>query len=241
MTVGAPAGKVEGKEKEDKQEEEQKEVQEDTTRRKVENNKTQITDMNTLNGSGKDLEQPIALMLPSQQKRAEIHTDPSSSWFLALCLGLSLTCILAVVGLGCHLHRPRDRRPASSSPFSDLSPTFHSAKLAFSATPPEERVTEAGGAASASRAHKFQAWEGARAGPQRNESLVDLDVEGDCEEEGDLVYECPGLAPHGEMVVTNPFFLSEELCSPPGKASSPPCPVNVNNNMRHGSINRNIQ
>jgi hypothetical protein len=27
------------------------------------------------------------------------------------------------------------------------------------------------------------------------------------EEEGDLVYECPGLAPHGEMVVTNPFFL----------------------------------
>ena len=24
------------------------------------------------------------------------------------------------------------------------------------------------------------------------------------------VYECPGLAPHGEMVVTNPFFMRSE-------------------------------
>ena len=26
------------------------------------------------------------------------------------------------------------------------------------------------------------------------------------EEDDDLIYECPGLAPHGEMEVTNPFF-----------------------------------
>ena len=27
------------------------------------------------------------------------------------------------------------------------------------------------------------------------------------EDDDDLIYECPGLAPHGEMEVTNPFFL----------------------------------
>ena len=51
---------------------------------------------------------------------------------------------------------------------------------------------------------------------ERVGALVDLGGREEEEEEGDTVYECPGLAPHGEMVVTNPFFLryhSQTICS----------------------------
>jgi Neural proliferation differentiation control-1 protein (NPDC1) len=72
----------------------------------------------------------------------------------------------------------------------------------------------------------------------RMESLIDIDDE---EEDDNTIYECPGLAPPGEMVVTNPFFLSRELdqlanSSPPHLL---PCPVNNNNNIKHGNININ--
>lgn len=63
------------------------------------------------------------------------------------------------------------------------------------------------------------------------ESLIDID--GD--EDDDTIYECPGLAPPGEMEVTNPFFMAggfQEF-----QDDFPPCPVNINNNMKHGNIN----
>ena len=63
------------------------------------------------------------------------------------------------------------------------------------------------------------------------ESLIDID--GD--EDDDTIYECPGLAPPGEMEVTNPFFMAggfQEF-----QDDLPPCPVNINNNMKHGNIN----
>jgi len=63
------------------------------------------------------------------------------------------------------------------------------------------------------------------------ESLIDID--GD--EDDDTIYECPGLAPPGEMEVTNPFFMAggfQEFHD-----DLPPCPVNINNNMKHGNIN----
>ena len=34
--------------------------------------------------------------------------------------------------------------------------------------------------------------------------MINIEPEDD---DDDLIYECPGLAPHGEMEVTNPFFL----------------------------------
>merc|ERR1719264_1751116 len=73
------------------------------------------------------LEQPMAL-----RKRSEeglIHSMPDSPWLLGTALALAIVCILAVLGLGCHLHGPRScPAPGSKSPFSDLSPTFQSAK-----------------------------------------------------------------------------------------------------------------
>ena len=44
-------------------------------------------------------------------------------------------------------------------------------------------------------------------GSVRQESLINIDHD---EEDDDLIYECPGLAPHGEMEVTNPFFLEKD-------------------------------
>ena len=46
------------------------------------------------------------------------------------------------------------------------------------------------------------------AGSGRQESLINIDPD---EEDDDLIYECPGLAPHGEMEVTNPFFLGKDF------------------------------
>ena len=63
------------------------------------------------------------------------------------------------------------------------------------------------------------------------ESLIDLEPE----EEDDTIYECPGLAPPGEMVVTNPFFMSGAF--PGMDGDLPPCPININNNIKHGNIN----
>jgi len=200
------------------------------------------------------LEQPMALRKRSEEEL--IHSMPNSPWLLGTALALALVCILAVLGLGCHLHGPRScPAPGSKSPFSDLSPTFQSAKLAFSKTPPEERPGSGGrmdlpstgttNGTTGSRAHKFAEWEGRnrQAGSVAvTEHLVDVAGGGDGEEEdNDMVYECPGLAPHGEMVVTNPFFMSQELSVERGKVTKAPCPVNVNNNMRHGSINRNLR
>lgn len=193
------------------------------------------------------------MALTKRSEENSIHSMPNSPWILATALALALVCILAVLGLGCHLHGPRSCPPAGSkSPFSDLSPTFQSAKLAFSKTPPEERPAASEEGASngfihngttGSRAHKFAEWEG-RNRPAGSVAVTEhlVDVAGEVEEEdNDMVYECPGLAPHGEMVVTNPFFMSQELSVEREKVTKAPCPVNVNNNMRHGSINRNLR
>jgi len=176
-----------------------------------------------------------------------------------------------VVGVGYCVHHPTCHR--STSPFSDASPSFHSAQLAFSSSPEDKTGQglghKAGKARSegpaethswqdtrsspASRAHKFRSGAGGgqesgghvrHQGVQRMESLIDIGPEED--DEDDMIYECPGLAPHGEMEVTNPFFLSKGLDLDlegvdVGKMTVSPCPVNINNNMRHGNIHRNIQ
>ena len=75
-----------------------------------------------------------------------------------------------------------------------------------------------------------------------------IDIGGPEEDDDDLIYECPGLAPHGEMEVTNPFFLQRDLnmntenkIDLKSEAKAPaveqaPCPINSNNHIRHGNI-----
>lgn len=217
---------------------------------------------------------PLGLTSDTHQKRSGIHDLPEGDgMFLVVVMCVAVCCILGVVGVGYCVHHPTCHR--STSPFSDASPSFHSAQLAFSASPEDKPgvrqgqgqhsgQTRSDGPAEthswqdvrsspASRAYKFRSGAGGgqetggerrHGGVQRMESLIDIGPEED--DEDDMIYECPGLAPHGEMEVTNPFFLSKGLDMDLegieiGKMELPPCPVNINNNMRHGNIHRNIQ
>merc|ERR1712079_646612 len=81
-------------------------------------------------------EDPSPMGLTSDhEKRANPAQDSldfpqDDGTFVIVVVGITLCAIAGVVGVGCFLHRPSCPRPPS--PFSDCSPTFQSAKLAFS-------------------------------------------------------------------------------------------------------------
>ena len=83
----------------------------------------------------------IPLGLTSDQKRSE-EDEGSQDFpqedgtFVLVVVGITLCTIAGVVGLGCFIHKPSCPRPIS--PFSDCSPSFTSAKLAFSSSPEEK-------------------------------------------------------------------------------------------------------
>ena len=83
----------------------------------------------------------IPLGLTSDQKRSE-EDEGSQDFpqedgtFVIVVVGITLCTIAGVVGLGCFIHKPSCPRPIS--PFSDCSPSFTSAKLAFSSSPEEK-------------------------------------------------------------------------------------------------------
>ena len=69
-----------------------------------------------------------------QQKRSMVLDLPQDdSSFVFVVIGVAFCCIVAILGVGFFLHRPSCS--GNSTPWSDCSPTFHSAKLAFSASP----------------------------------------------------------------------------------------------------------
>ena len=79
------------------------------------------------------------------------------------------------------------------------------------------------------------------AGVPKLDSLINIDQE---EDDDDLIYECPGLAPHGEMEVTNPFFLGKDFNTHlgeedgGGKREGRKCEGHnlINTNVRHGTL-----
>lgn len=78
---------------------------------------------------------PLSLGLAgSTNKRSAIHDLPEGDGvFLLVVVCIAGVCILGVVGVGYCVHHPTC--PRATSPFSDSSPSFHSAQLAFSASP----------------------------------------------------------------------------------------------------------
>ena len=84
-----------------------------------------------------------------------------------------------------------------------------------------------------------------RAATPPEDSLINIQPE---EDDDDLIYECPGLAPHGEMEVTNPFFLGKDFNMNSGEkkiessdGGEAPCLINTSNGIRHGNLVRNIK
>merc|ERR1712110_307708 len=156
----------------------------------------------------------LSLTSDSHQKRGTLEDlNQDDGTFVVAVVGVALCCIIAVVGVGFVLHRPVSC-PGISSPLSDSSrsPTFHSAKLAFSARSPDDKISNSKQLSktdteepekSSSRAFKFrentdnnnQGHMYNYKGTLRQESLIDIDGP---EEDEDFIYECPGLAPHGE-------------------------------------------
>lgn len=240
------------------------------TESKVEEDGTSYKTSETTDGSEPETPKTLSLTSDSHQKRGPLDDlNQDDGTFVVAVVGVALCCIIAVVGVGFVLHRPVSC-PGSSSPFSDSSPTFHSAKLAFSSRSPEDKISNSKLSKadtrnlkrksaeepekSSSRAFKFrentdnnnQGQMYNYKGNLRQESLIDIDGP---EEDEDFIYECPGLAPHGEMEVTNPFFLQKDfnmnMDHLPGAGDKgvevEPCPINTDNTIRHGNIVRNIK
>ena len=57
---------------------------------------------------------------------------------MAVVAGLAVCCVLAVLGLGYCAHHPVCPIRATS-PFSDVSPSFQSAKLTFNSSPDQDK------------------------------------------------------------------------------------------------------
>ncbi|PRD33100.1 UNVERIFIED_CONTAM: Npdc1 [Trichonephila clavipes] len=66
-----------------------------------------------------------------------------------------------------------------------------------------------------------------RAGSTKNTSASDVDSEEENEEGDYTVYECPGLAPTGEMEVKNPLFHDDST------PVSPPLPQAKSDNIHN--------
>ena len=79
---------------------------------------------------------PLSLTTGVEQGQAIHHFSEEDGTFVIVVVGITLCAIVAVVGVGCFIHKPTC--PRSASPFSDYSPTFQSSKLAFSSSPDEK-------------------------------------------------------------------------------------------------------
>lgn len=201
---------------------------------------------------------PLGLTSDSQsrgydQDDAVHHISEDDGTFVIVVVGITLCAIAGVVGVGCFIHKPTC--PRSTSPFSDCSPTFQSSKLAFSSSPEEKinnshlsaRKSQSGGNKDSDKKVRRDQLEESfrRAGAAPQDSLVNIQPE---EDDDDLIYECPGLAPHGEMEVTNPFFLGQDFNMNCGEKKMASCDggdgpslINTNNGIRHGNLVRNIK
>jgi len=238
---------------------------------KIHDNTTEHTNTtgNKKNETSESKEVPIVSGLTStdtkQQKRVlvdETDEEDDDAAFVYVVVGVAFCCIIAVLGVGFLLHRPSCSE--ISTPFSDCSPTFQSAKLAFSTTPVKQQrnsrqhmigsftqskhskdiVSKGSPRDSSNKMQEESQNNYSSAGGQlylykgnlRQESLIDIDGPEE-DDEDDMIYECPGLAPHGEMEVANPFFLQKDFNLNHGDPhESDPCPINNNNNIKHGNI-----
>jgi len=87
-----------------------------------------------VSSQGVGVPSPLGLTADTSHKRSAIHDTPEGDGlFLGVVVCVAVVCILGVLGVGYCVHHPTC--PRASSPFSDSSPSFTTAQLAFSSSP----------------------------------------------------------------------------------------------------------
>ncbi|KAG8178724.1 hypothetical protein JTE90_023270 [Oedothorax gibbosus] len=152
----------------------------------------------------------------SKQQQVEIKEEDSFNdvYFVAIVAGCCAVGIFGVISAGfCFYRLQKSRKAAADVDYP-----------AYGVTGPCKDVVSPSGdrklAQSAQMYHyqhqKQQMIAVEKAGSTKNASASDVDSEEENEEGDYTVYECPGLAPTGEMEVKNPLFHDDSTpVSPP--------------------------
>ena len=160
-------------------------------------------------------------------------------YFVAIIAGVGIASIFGVIGTGYCLYRINQHAKATADieypaygvvgPITKDPPSTHSAYSSGNVSPTGDRKL-----AQTAQMYHYQHQKAAMmacasASASRSSSAVPgkrltSTSEGDSEEEADeigyIVYECPGLAPTGEMEVKNPLFHDDSAPASPAKGST---------------------
>lgn len=155
-------------------------------------------------------------------------------YFVAIVAGVGIASIFGVIGTGYCLYRINQHAKATADieypaygvvgPITKDPPSTHSAYSSGNVSPTGDRKLAQ--TAQMYHYHHQKAAMMASASASRSSSAVPgkrltSTSEGDSEEEADeidyIVYECPGLAPTGEMEVKNPLFQDDSAPASPAK------------------------
>lgn len=181
--------------------------------------RTSPSHMDTTLGSSSERTGPYPLK--QQQLETVIKKEDSFSdvYFVAIVAGCCAVGIFGVISAGVCFYRLQKSRKAAADvdypaygvtgPCKDISSPNGDRKLAQSAQMYHYQH------------QKQQMIAVEKAGSTKNTSASDVDSEEENEEGDYTVYECPGLAPTGEMEVKNPLFHDDSTpMSPPLPAKS---------------------
>ncbi|XP_040577211.1 uncharacterized protein [Lepeophtheirus salmonis] len=169
------------------------------------------------------------------EKKAEISMLPralsstheqdiqrSDIFFISIVAGISALAVMTIVGAGFCYHKVQKNSRAGeeveypaygvTGPGKEISPTSGDRKLAQSAQMYHYQHQKQQMIAfdRSSGSERGTPTGGIKGGPRSNVGAMLSDGDSDDGEEGDYtVYECPGLAPTGEMEVRNPLFQDD--------------------------------
>lgn len=157
------------------------------------------------NGQGKAI---VNVPKSSNNEVAKKPVDLNSAWVIAVIAGVSaaFTVGLLAIGIGWYTLQKKAKAAADvdypaygiTGPNKDVSPSSGDRRLAQSAQMYHYQHQK----------NQIIAMENQNSGDQ-NVSLSDIETDEENEEGDYTVYECPGLAPTGDIEVKNPLFLDD--------------------------------
>eukprot|EP00096_Caligus_rogercresseyi_P012661 TRINITY_DN5378_c0_g1_i1.p1 TRINITY_DN5378_c0_g1~~TRINITY_DN5378_c0_g1_i1.p1 ORF type:complete len:333 (+),score=101.05 TRINITY_DN5378_c0_g1_i1:224-1222(+) len=173
-------------------------------------------------------------MLPralSSTQEQEIRRN--DIFFISVVAGVSALAVVSIVGAGFCYHKVQKNSRAGeeveypaygvTGPGKEISPTSGDRKLAQSAQMyhyQHQKQQMIAFDRSSGSERGTPPGSGMKGGPRSNMGSMLSDGDSDEGEEGDYtVYECPGLAPTGEMEVRNPLFQDDTVTPKNGKLS----------------------